>query len=100
MPLNQSELDAARAWIETRVGSRCGVCGGSELTVAADVFILRPNVGDSASGKAERGHHFPLLARVCGGCANTTFFAMHCMGIDPPDLPAADGDGPKSWPPE
>lgn len=94
MPLNPSELDAARAWIETRIGSRCGVCGG-ELTVATDVFILRPNVGDSGSGKVERDHHFPLLARVCGECANTTFFAMQCMGIDPPHLPA-DGDGPKS----
>lgn len=95
MPLNESELDAAVAWIEARVGRRCGACGGGDLNVAADVFVLRPNVGDSGSGKTERGHHFPLLARICGGCANTTFFAMRCMGIDPPDPPT--GDGPKSW---
>lgn len=98
MPLNESEILAATAWIEARAGCGCVLCGCGELILADDVFILRPNVGDSGSGKSERGHHFPLLARICRGCAHTTFFALRCMGIEQPADAAPESRPPSPQP--
>ena len=80
MPLNSSQLDYIRQWIESRSPIlNCPGCGGREWAIQNELaFTL---MVEPADGQINHNKGYPMVAVTCKNCGNTVFYNAIQMGI-------------------
>ena len=80
MPLDSSQLDSIKQWIESHSPIlNCSVCGGNEWAIQGDLaFSLLVEPKD---GSINRNKGYPMVALNCKNCAHAVFFNAIQMGI-------------------
>ena len=80
MPLDSSQLDSVRQWIESHSPIlNCAGCGGREWAIQNELafsLLVEPKDGSINYKKG-----YPMVAVTCKNCGYTVFFNAIQMGL-------------------
>ena len=80
MPLDSSQLESIKEWIESRSPMlTCTGCGDSEWAIQNELafsLLIEPS-----NGKIDYKKGYPMVAVTCKNCGYTVFFSAIPMGI-------------------
>ena len=82
MPLNNSQMDDIKQWIESRSPIlNCAGCGGRELAIQNEVaFAL---LVEPENGQIDYHKGYPMIVINCKNCGYSVFFNAIQLGIMP-----------------
>jgi len=80
MPLDETQMDSVRQWIESHSPVLCcSGCGGNDWAIQSEMAfspLIEPGDGSINTKKG-----YPMVALTCKNCACTMFFNAIQMGL-------------------